>query len=68
MEKPKFTYLYEGPVYHFEDLITPNWKGTTQATSSGRAKTNFLFRLKKLKGFSQNAKLTIDDSKIKKLN
>lgn len=68
MEKPKHTYLYEGPVYHFEDLITPKWKGTTQAISPGRAKTNFLFRLKRLNGFSPETKLTLDDSKIKKLN
>lgn len=60
----KQLYTYVGPIFVFDNVITPKWSATTWAVSKKQAKNNFLFRAKQALGYSAGAKLTLSENLI----
>ena len=53
------TYKYEGPVLHFETVVTSKWSCYTRASSPAKAKTNMEYRYKVEAGLLPNAKISL---------
>lgn len=52
-------YTYNGPVMEFDICIANNWKGSTQAPSIGKARSNLAYQFKKKNNRLPNAKITL---------
>ena len=61
------TYIYDGPVYEFEHLLTDHWKGETTAPSVKKAKSNLTYQFKKKTNRQANTKIRLT-GKIKMVN
>lgn len=59
MRKIANQYVYEGPVYLFDKLIAPMWCGQTYAVSEAKARSNLEFQVKKIYGYTRNAKVKL---------
>lgn len=55
----KKTYVYKGAVMMFDRVIDPYWEAETTATSAKKAKSNLVFRYKKMNGLDPTAKVTL---------
>ena len=55
----KKTYVYKGAVMVFDRVIDPYWEAETTATSAKKAKSNLVFRYKKMNGLDPTAKVTL---------
>lgn len=64
MEKEKRKYIYEGPIFVFDNCVATKWRGETCAESIAKAKSNLLYQYKKQNGFSATAQVRLVDSKI----
>ena len=53
------TYIYDGPVYRFEEYIG-NCKFETTAQTVGEAKRNIQYKIKQSLNLVKNAKIDID--------
>ena len=40
-------YVYEGPVFQFNQMIMERWTGRTMATTEKKAKSNLVYQFKK---------------------
>lgn len=58
-------YKYEGPIYHFEQIVINNFVSYTTANSPAKAKNNFLSKAKKQLKLSQSSKLSLKDKYMK---
>ena len=58
------TYIYRGPVKHFENIIETDGYYETTADSYAKAISNIKFQAKRNNGFKQSAKITIDESLV----
>jgi len=63
----KFTYVYEGAVYHFEHCISSKWKAYTSAVSDKQALAILTFKAKDRFGFAKTAKLNLDSRYLQKI-
>ena len=52
-------YLYNGPVFEFEKLITNNWSASTRAESEKKARSNLAYQFKMKYGRTPNSKITV---------
>ena len=52
-------YTYTGPVMEFDICIANNWRGSTYASSSAKAKSNLTYQFKKKYNRMPNAKITL---------
>lgn len=59
-------YLYLGPVTQFGRCIANKWSGETWATSPSKARSNFIFRIKKELGLTANSRVELP-GKIKEI-
>ena len=59
MKKVASQYIYEGPVYIFDTMITPLWHGQTYATSEAKARSNLAYQYKRINGYASNAKIRL---------
>lgn len=67
-EFPSYTFVYEGPVYRFERVYDRKCKPVYTDARTNKQAVNFIKgKLKARYGFSMNAKLDIDESKVKKV-
>lgn len=58
-EQTKFKYVYDGPVFIFDQCVDTRWRCETIAVSERKAKNNMLYRWKKDNGYSPNTKVTL---------
>lgn len=63
-ENPRFLYIYDGPVSHFDVLVVSKWHAETRAVSSRKALRNLEYQYKVLNGLNKNAKVTLDPNYI----
>ena len=40
-------YIYDGPVYEFNNLIAEHWRGETVAPTAQKAKSNLTYQFKR---------------------
>ena len=40
-------YIYDGPVYSFQTMLTDRWHGETRAVSKQKARSNLAYQYKK---------------------
>lgn len=40
-------YIYDGPVYSFQTMLTDRWHGETRAVSKRKARSNLAYQYKK---------------------
>lgn len=67
-ESEYMTYKYDGPYYRFGKYYGKTKEPLyTEAPSIEKAKTNFIFRLKKLNNLKPYTNLSIDESKIEQI-
>ena len=52
-------YFYDGPVKEFDTIINPRWKASTYATSESKARSNLMYRYKRINRKTPNAKITL---------
>lgn len=52
-------YLYSGPVYMFDTLVSDKWQGETMAVSEKKARSNLAYRYKKQTGRLSGSKITL---------
>ena len=52
-------YCYDGPVYHFDKLLTNHFVAETIAGSEAKARTNLAYRFKKKYGYANNTCIKI---------
>lgn len=52
-------YIYEGPVYEFDKLISEKWRGETVAKSEKQAKVNLAYQYKKKTGRKPTSKISL---------
>ena len=55
----KKTYVYKGAVMMFDRVIDRYWEAETTATSEKKAKSNLVFRYKKMHRLEPTAKVTL---------
>lgn len=55
----KKTYIYEGTVMQFGNVINPMWRAETTATSVKKASSNLVYRYKKEHGLEPTAKIEL---------
>ena len=55
----KKTYVYKGAVMMFDQVINSYWEAETTATSAKKAKSNLIFRYKKMNRLEPTAKITL---------
>ena len=55
----KKTYVYKGAVMMFDQVIDQYWEAETTATSAKKAKSNLIFRYKKMNGLEPTTKITL---------
>ena len=55
----KKTYVYKGAVMMFDRVINPYWEAETTATSAKKAKSNLIFRYKKMNRLEPTAKVIL---------
>lgn len=55
----KKTYVYKGAVMMFDRVIDQYWEAETTATSAKKAKSNLVFRYKKMNRLEPTAKITL---------
>lgn len=55
----KKTYVYKGAVMIFDRVIDQYWEAETTATSAKKAKSNLIFRYKKMNGLGPTTKITL---------
>lgn len=53
------TYIYNGPVNHFDKCIDRQYIAVTRATSEKQARNNLAYRYKINNGFTRNAKISL---------
>lgn len=61
-------YIYDGPVFYFDDCLKGRWKASTYATSKQKALNNLSYRYKSLNGMAKNAKIILPGKIQKKEN
>lgn len=59
MNKETQLYIYEGPVYSFNKMITSTWSAKTSAVSPARARANLEYRFKMQAGLLPTAKISL---------
>lgn len=59
MNNTKQCYEYDGPVYFFNNMLTPRWSCQTYAVSEARARSNLEYRFKCAAGLQKYAKITL---------
>lgn len=49
MEKyePYHKYVYNGPIFEFDNLVADHWKGEAMAPTARKAKSNLSYQYKK---------------------
>lgn len=52
-------YLYSGPVYMFDTLVSDKWQGETMAVSEKKARSNLAYQYKKKTGRLSGSKITL---------
>lgn len=55
----KKTYVYKGAVMLFDRVIDQYWEAETTATPAKKAKSNLVFRYKKMNRLEPTAKITL---------
>ena len=64
MEKEKRKYIYEGPVFVFDNCVATKWRGETYAVTASKAKSNLIYQFKKQNGYSASAKVDLASSNV----
>lgn len=59
MGNTKQCYVYDGPVYSFDTMITPRWRCQTYAVSEAKARSNLAYQFKRMAGLQKYAKITL---------
>ena len=59
------TYTYEGPVFHFENIVNSKWKGNTTAVSPKQALSNLSYKYKMSAGLVTDSKITLKEKYLK---
>lgn len=62
--KPKYTFIYKGPIFHFEHHLG-TWYGTTVAVSKKQAISFLTHQYKVQHGLAMNNKIELDEAKLK---
>ena len=52
-------YIYDGPVFQFDQMIMEHWSGETTASTEDKAKSNLLYQFKKQYNKLPNTKITL---------
>lgn len=52
-------YVYDGPVYVFQTLVTSCWHGETMADTEKKARSNLTYQYKKQTGRARTAKVRL---------
>lgn len=52
-------YVYDGPVFQFNQMIAEHWTGETTAPSEAKAKSNLTYQFKKQNNRLPSAKITL---------
>lgn len=52
-------YIYDGPVKEFGTIISERWQASTYAISEAKARSNLIYRYKKMHGKDASAKITL---------
>ena len=52
-------YMYNGPVFIFEECVQANWRGKTKAVSEKKAYANLTYQWKKANGYAPNTKVIL---------
>lgn len=60
MEKESKFYIYEGPVYMFNNIIDNDWYGQTWAVSKKKALSNLAYQFKLTFGYTKDASIRLD--------
>lgn len=58
------TYVYRGPVKHFDNIIESTSYYETTANTRAKAISNLKFKIKQAHGYSKYAKITIDEDLV----
>lgn len=60
----KHCYVYDGPVFKFNSVVSANWHGSTWAVSKEKAAANLAYQFKKQMGLTASAKIMLANSPI----
>lgn len=52
-------YIYDGPVFQFNQMIMEHWAGETTAPTEAKAKSNLTYQFKKQHNILPSAKITL---------
>lgn len=52
-------YLYDGPIMHYNKLVSNRWVGETRAISENKARSNLQYQFKKDNNMMAATKITL---------
>lgn len=52
-------YVYDGPVYVFQTLVSSSWHGETMADTEKKARSNLTYQYKQQTGRARTAKVRL---------
>lgn len=55
----KKTYIYDGPVKSFGEIVNRRWTGETTAVSASKARSNLVYRYKRENHRSPDSRITL---------
>ena len=61
----KMLWVYDGPIYRFDQIAEQRWTGYTYAQSKEKASSNLAFQAKKRLGLEASTKVTVDITRVK---
>lgn len=57
-------WTYDGPIYHFGQIVVQRWVGQTYAPSRAKASVNLAYQAKKKLGLVASTQVRVDFDKI----
>lgn len=60
-------YIYDGPVYLFNERVNDNWHGETMAISEKKAKSNLIYQYKRQTNRTKDCKIRLNPELVQKV-